>query len=183
MKRKGDWIQTFKGKQFWPLDPRAEEVDLEDIAHSLALTCRFGGHCLSFYSVAQHSVLVSRLVNPNQSLAGLIHDGSEAYLVDIPGPVKLSLPGYKEIEQTVDAAILAHFGIDNHDKEEIKYADNLVLFAEMRDVMHEPPQRWKEYEKYSHLVPEETIIPLSPRESERLFLERYEEITESKSNY
>ena len=60
--RVGDWIQVYTGGQFWPLDPRPEEIHIEDIAHALALTCRFTGHCREFYSVAQHSLLVSYYV-------------------------------------------------------------------------------------------------------------------------
>jgi hypothetical protein len=88
--RKGSWQQTFTGRQFWPCDPRPEDVCLEDIAHHLALMCRFGGACRVFYSVAEHSVRVAELVwdrtngDREAALAGLLHDASEAYLVDIP---------------------------------------------------------------------------------------------------
>jgi len=172
-KRKGDWVQTYKRKQFWPLDPRSEDVDIEDIAHSLSLICRFNGHCNVFYSVAQHSVIVSHVVRPSESMVGLLHDGAEAYLGDIVRPVKRFLLGIKEIERELERVIFQHFGITTYDKGEVSRADNLVLFTEMRDMMYEPPAVWRESEKYIPFLLRERIIALEPKESERLFLERY----------
>ena len=117
--RKGDWMQTFTGKKFWPLDPRSDDVDIKDIAHSLALTCRFNGQCNLFYSVAQHSVFVSRLVTPSQALAALLHDSTEAYLGDIIRPIKLYLPEFKDIENNLEKAIFQHFSIRNYDKRQV----------------------------------------------------------------
>jgi uncharacterized protein len=99
--RTGDWIQTYTGKQFWPLSPLPEDIVIEDIAHALSMQCRFGGHVRTFYSVAQHSVHVSLLVEPQYALWGLLHDAAEAYLVDLPRPIKkFSEMGllYQEIE-------------------------------------------------------------------------------------
>lgn len=109
--RRGDWIQMHSGIAFWPMDPRADEVRLEDIAHSLSLLCRFGGHCSRFYSVAEHSVHVARLCSPEVALWGLLHDASEAYVVDLPRPIKRQLPEYAEIEGLVQFAIAEHFGL------------------------------------------------------------------------
>src|SRR4051794_15527189 len=92
--RRGGWITTFSRRQFWPLDPHSDEIHIEDIAHSLSQQCRFGGHSRSFYSVAQHSCLVSALCKANDALWGLLHDASEAYLGDIPRPLK-SLPEFE----------------------------------------------------------------------------------------
>ena len=82
--RNGSWLQTYTGIQFWPLDPRPEEIDIQDIAHALSLLCRFNGHCQRFYSVAEHSVHVSTILAPEFGLWGLLHDAAEAYLSDIP---------------------------------------------------------------------------------------------------
>ncbi len=147
MERKGDWAQTYTGKQFWPLDPRSEEVNLKDIAHSLANQCRFNGHCNSFYSVAQHSVLVSKIVNDSQAFPALFHDASEAYTGDLILPLKRNLPpGYKEIELEVEKIIFEHFRINPKDIDhvEIKKADKIALVTEMRDVMGKPPVKWNE---------------------------------------
>lgn len=176
IKIKGDWMQTFTGKKFWPLNPKPEDVDIKDIAHSLSLSCRFNGQCNVFYSVAQHSVFVSELVRPSESLVALLHDGTEAYMGDIITPIKLSLPYMKDIEKRLEKSIFQHFGIKKYDKEEIVRADKIALYTEMRDVMGKPPETWKGLENYIHLLPEQKIIPLSPRESERLFLERYRKL-------
>lgn len=176
VERKGDWVQTYKRKQFWPLDPRSEDVDIEDIAHSLSLTCRFNGHCNSFYSVAQHSVFVSELVRPSEALPGLLHDATEAYMGDIVRPLKRFLPTVKEIEEELERIILGYFGIGDYDREEVHRADNIALFTEMRDLMGEPPKSWNELEEYSYLLPEQRIIPIGPQESERLFLDRYDNL-------
>jgi len=173
-KRKGDWIQTYKGKKFWPLDPRPEEVNIEDIAHALSLICRFNGHCNEFYSVAQHSVLVSDIVRPPEAFVALLHDGAEAYLGDVTSPVKRHLPNVKEIEKRLEKIIFQHFKIENYDKEEISRADKIALYTEMRDLMSEPPEMWEEFNIYQSLLLEKRIITLDPGESERLFLEKYE---------
>ena len=176
LERKGDWIQTYNRRQFWTLDPRAEDVDIEDIAHSLSMLCRFNGHCNEFYSVAQHSVFVSELVKPQEALAGLLHDSPEAYLGDIARPIKKFLPGIEEIENELEKVIFKYFNIDNYDKKEISHADNIALFTEMRDLMNEPPEMWKEFEYYLPLLPKNKIIPLTSKESKKLFLERFEEL-------
>lgn len=174
--RKGDWIQTYKQRQFWPLDPRSEDIDIEDIAHSLSLICRFGGHCNEFYSVAQHSVLVSTMVRESESLVGLLHDGTEAYIGDVVRPLKKDLPNFQEIERHIERIIFDHFGITYYDKEEIKRADNIALFTEMRDLMNEPPKIWKQIGEYLPLLLDKKITPINSKESERLFLKRYEEL-------
>src|SRR5262245_47792896 len=96
--RLGDWMQTVGGTQFWPLDPRPHEFDINHIAHALGNMCRFNGHCRRFYSVAEHCVLVSRACSAANALWGLLHDMSEAYIADVIRPVKPHLSNYKSIE-------------------------------------------------------------------------------------
>lgn len=177
MERKGDWAQIYSGEKFWPLDPKPEEVDINDIAHSLAFQCRFNGHSNSFFSIAQHSVFVSKIVPPEQALAGLLHDAAEAYTGDMVSPLKKNLPPeFKEIEKEIDKAISEHFGIKNINHIEIKRADKIALFTEMRDLMKKPHSKWDDVDSYNPHP--NKIVPLGPEEAEKEFLERFKELTQ-----
>jgi uncharacterized protein len=140
--RRGDWMQTATGKQFWPLDPRPEEVDILDIAAHLAKICRYNGACDYHYSVAQHSVYVSWQVPPEHALAALLHDAAEAYTCDIHRPVKRHLTGYAEIEAGVWRAIAYRFGVDPVLPECVHVADDAVLLAEKAQIMRPAPAPW-----------------------------------------
>lgn len=88
----GPFIQTVSGRRINPFAPVPELIELDDIAQALANQCRFGGHCRSFYSVAQHSCLLSDLLAAREAepvglLSALLHDAPEAYLVDLPHPL------------------------------------------------------------------------------------------------
>lgn len=167
--RIGNWMQTYSGSQFWPLDPRPEEIEIEDIAHALSNTCRFAGHCERFYSVAEHSVYVSRMVPPHMRLMGLLHDASETYVVDVPRPLKPSLVGYKEIENKVWEAIAARFGLSSVMPPEIKVADNAVLLAERDQIMKPEAAPWC----LDGTPAPVTIECLSPQDAELLFLREF----------
>lgn len=142
MERAGDWIQTATGKAFWPMDPRADEIDPEDIAHALSMLCRFGGHSLRFYSVAEHSVLVSRHVPPHDRLWALLHDATEAYIVDVPRPVKRFMPEYDAIERGIQRAVCERFQLAPRMPDTVKSADYAILSDEAAQVMVRPPQPW-----------------------------------------
>lgn len=106
----------------------------EVIAHALAHMPRWGGHTPTFYSVAQHSIAVSLLVDPRHKLCALLHDASEAFLMDLPRPVKQLLPAYKELENQVMENIAAAYGFEWPMPEEVKKADELVLQREWEDM-------------------------------------------------
>lgn len=106
-------IMTFSGRRIDLLSLNQNVYNILDIAHALSNICRFTGHTRSFYSVAQHSVLVSLLVPPEDALAGLLHDAAEAFLGDVTSPLNQLLPNYQAIERRIGKAILAHFGIDS----------------------------------------------------------------------
>ena len=135
----GPYLQTVSGRWVNPFDPDPEQLDPGDIARALANQCRFGGHSRAFYSVAQHSVIVSRLVeerggDAEDVFAALMHDASEAYLGDMPHPLKHRSPlgaAFKEAEQHLEDAIRARFGI-RADVPEIKRADRALLATERR---------------------------------------------------
>lgn len=116
-------IDTRTGGRITPLEPEPGAISLEDVAHALANLTRFAGQGKGVYSVARHSVHVSREVEargggrPAQRWA-LLHDASEAYLADVPAPVKRSLPGYTRAETRLQAAVQEAFGIELTDEEE-----------------------------------------------------------------
>ena len=96
------WMQTYTGLKFDPTKPNIEMINVMDIAHALSLQCRFNGHCLYFYSIAEHSVRVSKFLRKKKDrLWGLLHDASETYVGDLIRPVKELLPKYNEIEEEV----------------------------------------------------------------------------------
>ncbi|RVL38051.1 hypothetical protein CN148_11580 [Sinorhizobium meliloti] len=135
-------MQTYTGRKFWPMDPQADEVFIEDIAHSLSLQCRYAGHCLRFYSVAEHSVHLARHLRwqgVDVALWGLLHDASEAYLVDVPRPVKPHLPGYKEAESKVMAAVCERFGLSPTMPAAVHDADNRIIGDE---IVNLAPMDW-----------------------------------------
>lgn len=140
--RAGDWMQTATGRAFWPIDPRPEDVDITDIAHALSLICRYCGHVREFYSVAQHSVLVARFTSPEHRLWALLHDASEAYIVDVPRPLKPSLVGYRDLERRVMAAVCDRFGLPREEPPEVKRIDGAILADEAAQLMAPPPMPW-----------------------------------------
>lgn len=108
-----DWIQTFLGKQFWPLEPRVEDIDIRDIAHALC---------------------------------GLLHDASEAYLIDVPRPIKRSpgMQAYRDAEARLEQVIAERFQLPYPLPAEIKTADNQLLRTEQRDLMKVAPAAWED---------------------------------------
>jgi hypothetical protein len=140
--RTGDFMQTATGRKFWPLDPRADEVFIEDIAHSLSLQCRYAGHCLRFYSVAEHCVLMARKLRwegVDVALDALLHDAAEAYTVDVPRPLKRHLVGYKETEAKVMDAIAERFGLADEMPAIVHDADNRIIGDELANLV---PMDW-----------------------------------------
>jgi uncharacterized protein len=133
--RKGDWIITYTGKRFYPLDPRPEDINIEDIAHSLAIINRFTGHSQFPFSVAQHSLHVSGALGwfhhepENVQLAGLLHDASEAYVNDLSRPLKRMLNDYNYVEQRILDVIDVKFGVTTRTAI-VKEADNKALVTE-----------------------------------------------------
>lgn len=165
VERRGDWMQTYTGKAFWPLDPRPEEIDPVDIAHALSMLCRFGGHVRRFYSVAEHCVLMSTAVAPKHALSALLHDATEAYLVDLPRPIKRSLPEYQEIEAGIAAALSERFGVPAEMPAEVKDADNRILLTERDALLSTPPLPW------GYGLDELTPLPVTIRAWEPLIAE------------
>lgn len=147
----GSWFVTSAGRRFFPLAPRADDVTIDDIAHALSHVCRYGGHCREFYSVAQHSVHVSRLVPPRLAFHGLMHDAAEAYVGDMVRPLKRCLPAFSAIEARIFKAIAERFGLEPLSEEDaaiVKHFDSVALVTERRDlVFFSPLHAWKEDEQ------------------------------------
>jgi hypothetical protein len=123
-------IQIASGEFFDLMNPDPAMVRVEDIAAALSKLCRFTGHCSKFYTVAQHSVLVSSLVPPELARWGLFHDAAEAYLGDVASPLKALLPDYKEIEHRVEQVVFEALGLHGPMPPEVKHADTVALAAE-----------------------------------------------------
>ena len=131
-------MRTITGRHFDPTEIEPSDIDLLDIAHALSRLCRYAGHVPGFYSVAQHSVYVSKMLerrNPDDvelQLLGLLHDASEAYLGDVIRPLKLALPDYQAIEANVEFAIGERFDlvVTDANRMEVKYCDDEMITVE-----------------------------------------------------
>ncbi|MFH1609224.1 MAG: phosphohydrolase [Candidatus Bipolaricaulota bacterium] len=143
------WMQTWSGARFDPLDQAglsSDQIRIDDIAVALSRTCRFRGHCLVWYSVAEHSLLVASVVPPRHALAALLHDAAEAYLGDVPAPFKRSgiLASYGYLETEILRTIWRRWGVEVEAEmlRVVAEADAAVLAAERDAVMGPPPEDW-----------------------------------------
>jgi len=165
--RIGDWFLTFTGKKFYPFDPRPEEICIEDIAHSLARVCRFGGHSRHFYSVAQHSVIVARNCPREARMTGLLHDATEAYCGDMVRPLKMMLPEYRRVEDRIWRKVCLAFNLNFEMPPIVKDLDNRVLLTERRDICMPSNHEWALSKYFEPL--DEIIYPWSPQCAEAEF--------------
>lgn len=173
------WITTYGGKQFYPLEPNPDDITIDDIAHALSNVCRFNGHVRYFYSVAQHSVIVSQHCKPEHALYGLLHDASEGLsLGDLPTPIK-RLPQfeyYRKVEHDLQSMVYKKFGLEPYEPADVKESDLLALATEMRDLMAPvSASNWHLEQKPLNFH----IEPLLPSRAKELFLKRFYELTEN----
>lgn len=169
------WIQTYSGRKFNPLRPYPDAIVIQDIAHSLSMQCRFSGHVKKFYSVAQHCVLVSYICDSADALWGLLHDASEAYLVDIPAPLKHSgkFEAYREAEKVMMSAICQRFGLSQTEPNSVKKADKVLLATEARDLMGPLHPEWRQPEDPLPFL----VDPLPQQEAKNMFMKRFFRLT------
>jgi hypothetical protein len=168
-------LQTHTGLVFDLRNPTCEMICLEDIAHALSLTCRYGGHCREFYSVAQHSVLCAQQSIQDSQPIGisrwvLMHDASEAYVTDLPRGLKNLLPEYKVLEDRIHLVISKRFAMSWPMPKEIKEYDNRVLITErdaLLDHVTEAWDPWSQIEPYANLA----ILPEPAEVAKAHFLE------------
>ena len=151
-------MTLFSGTTIDLKDIKAAHINIHDIAHALAYTCRFSGHTRVFYSVAEHSVHTAKyLEKRGQSLDvqrwGLLHDATEAYLGDVITPLKSLLPTYKYYEHEFMKAIAERFGLMLPIPEAVHEADKIMLQMEMRDLLHGGSNNSLQYAK----IPKEKV--------------------------
>jgi hypothetical protein len=176
----GPYIQTVSGRWVNPFEPDPAQLDASDIARALANQCRFGGHSRVFYSVAQHSVIVSRVVEERGGdvedvFAALMHDASEAYLGDMPHPIKHRSPlgaAFREAEAGLEATIRERFKIKAN-VPEVKRVDRALLATERRTFSAES-WHWPELDDVEPLDLELTAWP--PDKAADEFARRYAEL-------
>ena len=178
-------IQLFSGRVIDPLNPDPDLIVIEDIAHATSMQCRFSGHVREFYSVATHSFNVSFYVPPEDALQALLHDGTEAYLCDVPSPLKHDVFGsrYREFEENLWRVIAKKFGVAEVITDAVHRADKRLLATEVRDLLPRPEWNIVEIERVwgpwlKGIIPlAEYINGESPAVAEKHFLTRFEYLT------
>jgi len=182
------WIQTYKSNIFDLFEMNYESIDIEDIAHALSLTCRYGGHCNSFYSVAEHSVRMSEQVPEKDAFWALMHDAAEAYLGDIPAPFKLyfrierwdsivkdfaeKTVSFEAVENMLLEKIADLYGLQMPIPKSVKIADRRMAMTEKRDLLKKGNREWNfQAEPYKF-----KIRPWTPQTSEIMFMKKFKEL-------
>ncbi|WP_264045620.1 metal-dependent phosphohydrolase [Methylobacterium flocculans] len=170
----GPTILLASGNYFDFLAPEESTFTIEDIATGLSNVCRFAGQCSRFYSVAQHSVIVSHHVPPAFAFAGLMHDAAEAFIGDVTKPLKDILPDYRALEERVERAVLGRFGLPHKMPPEVKEIDVVMLATEQKQLMRNRDD-WNYTRGRQALdIP---IPPMGPREAKAMFLAQFADLT------
>lgn len=169
------WIQTYTGQPFDLVDPQPEMVHLEDIAHALAHLCRYTGHVVQHYSVAQHSALASRVAPDEVDLKfqALMHDAAEAYVGDVSKPMKMVLgPAMREVEDRVWRAVADRFRLPLELDPRVKEVDLRLLETERQQLLGTCERDWQlDVDPYAI-----RIIPWSAISARRAFITRFEKL-------
>jgi uncharacterized protein len=169
-------ISTYSGPLF---DYDHPEIRIEDVAHGLSNACRFGNQASRFYSVAEHSMLVAALVqvnHPELVLPALWHDAHEAYVGDIPTPLKKMLGSkYRDITARIDLAVAGYLGIDVElfHAVAVREADQTAMLYEARELQPHS-DAWAFTRDQPHYEAERAYGPLHcllPEVAEAAFLQ------------
>lgn len=183
-----NWIQDSEGHRYSFLYPESSNLSINDISRTLSKACRFGGKTKRFYSVAEHCIIASYYpgLTPWMRMQVFAHDWHEAYLVDLPGPLKQLIPGYSYLCRICDEVLSDKFKhielTDRETKKVIKMVDMEMLRAEASQLIRGPLMDWYAFESVSNPVTgickelQDRILCLSPREAEKEFLNRYYEL-------
>jgi len=175
-----DYIETFSGRRFEFISPKLKDIDIVDIAHALSNACRYNGHCIKFYSVAEHSMLLAAKYHieypddPAGALAFLLHDAAEAYLCDIPRPIKYTLDDYRALEMGLDMAVRDRFDLRFPKHASIKDWDSRIIVDERAQNMNKSGNVWG----VDHLEPLNVKLHyFTPPVAEEKFLLWYKALT------
>jgi hypothetical protein len=178
------WILTSTGRKVFPLAPTLHSIHLIDIAHALANLCRYTGHS-RFYSIAEHCVRVSYMVTRSSALAALLHDASEAYLLDFARPVKYhpKMAFYRAAEDKLQRMIFKRFGLDPDAPFAVHAADNRILGTEARRLFRKIHRDWN-VRQYGPTVRKPSGFPWDwsewgwdPATAKQRYLQRFKELT------
>lgn len=182
-------IFTSKGRKFYLYRPT---FDIEEIGHSLAMQCRYTGHVSEFYSVAEHSLLVARLMEEVEyckagggtPFEGLLHDAHEGYISDIASPWKTAIPAYSVVEKVIEGKVREHFGLPATISNGVKRADWMALFMEAKMMLapgvveqFRSPDPYMKELAFDLLKSDRwTFHNYSPRLGRVLFIEKFERL-------
>jgi hypothetical protein len=164
-------VAVHSGGRVAPMNLQIERISIEDIAHALSQKARFGGHASELITVAQHSLLVSAFCDYEFQLEGLLHDAAEAYMPDVPRPLKTCIPGLMELEAAIQEKIAEAFGVPEHMSPEVAKIDDRVLETEAEQFGIDLGGAYAEPYALD-------ITPLPWKEAKRLFIQRFEELTD-----
>jgi len=168
------WLQTYTGVQFYPFRATPEMINIEDIAHQLAYQTRYRGALEDYYSIAEHCVLGSQVIDPNYALEFLLHDAEEAYLGDMSAPIKRFMPDFARLGDEIRDVIFNKYGLTAGVSEAVHQLDLAICITEKTDGFADSLDwGWENTVDKLELVPQYW----SPQESEDLFLSRFEELT------
>jgi len=179
--KNGDWRKEFDSINMSEIlkieDLGVQEVVALETSSKTYFAEGYGAH----NSVAQHSVLVSHLCDSAHALHGLLHDASEAYLIDLPSPLKRSgkFNIFKEYENSLQETIYKKFGLSQNEPQSVKFADTKMLYTEARDLFKTLRSDWEiKKEAYPFI-----IDPLPPQQAKDLFMKRFYELTGTPETY
>lgn len=140
-----DHITTYGGTHFVPARPEKDKIHITDIAHALSLICRGNGQVKTFFSVGQHCINCAleakeRGYGRRIILACLLHDAGEAYMSDVPSPLKRFLKDYEEMEERILDMIYTKYlgsGLTEEEKRLVKEIDRDFLYFDLRELLNE----------------------------------------------
>lgn len=170
------YFETYTTQMFFPGRPEEYAFPIEEIAHSLSLQCRYNGHVSRFYSVAEHCVRIAVYARRSKrdNLRALMHDAVEAYLCDVPRPLKPFLPGYYELEAKIEAAIMRRYGLEEKMPTWLRDLDNRIIVDERAALMGPPVNDWGFIGTLKPLgVSSHDLMGWTPETAKETFLNHY----------